>query len=87
MPEITLIPVKLTLCKVSGLMLSPGFSIFTFSLDEEQKKEKCILFFFFFPTFVLWYTLLLLTWLKHPGELIYDPSPQGTKPGPAAREI
>ena len=86
MPEITLIPVKLTLCKVSGLMLSPGFSIFTFSLDKEQTKKSAYSF-IFFPTLVLWYTLLLLTWLKHPGELIYDPSPQGTKSGPAAGEI
>lgn len=46
MPEITLIPVKLTLCKVSRLMLSPGFSIFTFSLDVAQTKEKCLRSFF-----------------------------------------
>lgn len=39
-PEITLIPVKLTLCKVSRPMLSPVFSIFTFSLDGAQTKEK-----------------------------------------------
>lgn len=84
MPEITLIPVKLTLCKVSRVMLSPGFSIFTFSLDEAQTKEKCLLGFF---SFALLYILLLLTWLKHPGELIYNPSPCGTEPSPAAGEI
>lgn len=53
-PEITLIPVKLTLCKISSLTLSPGFSLIPFSSDELQTKEKCLrwfwfhLFFFFF---------------------------------------
>lgn len=83
-PEMTLIPVKLTLCEVSRLMLSPGFSIFTFILDEAQTKEMSLHSFF---SFVLWFTLLLLTWLKHPGELIYDISPQGTQPSSAAGVI
>lgn len=60
-------------------MLSPGYSILRFSLDEAQTKERSLQF----CTFVLWYALLL----EHPGELIYDLSPKGTKQTRVAVEM
>lgn len=49
---------------------------------KHRQKERC-LYSFSPSSFVLWYTLLLLTWPKHPGRLIYESSPQGLKPSPA----
>lgn len=54
-PEITLIPVKLTLCKISSPTLSPGFSLIPFSSDELETKEKsfhCFWFHLFFYIYV-----------------------------------
>lgn len=39
-PEITLIPVKLTLCKISSPMLSPGFSLVPFTSNNNNKKKE-----------------------------------------------
>lgn len=39
-PKLSVIPVKLTLCKVSREMLSSGFSIFAFSLEGGTGKRE-----------------------------------------------
>lgn len=70
--------------QVRKTVWSSGFSSYNSLPDGAETKEMS---FYSFYSFILWDTLLLLTCLKHPSDLIYVAAPQGSKPSPEAWEI